>query len=283
MVAVSKEFVPPSSFAKSSHIKLFPGMDPVSKKENIAKLFGFLQSYTIHEAQKTAQAFKDLSMGTNEGRGKAIRRILSVQASNMFYMVMMRMMADAWKELADDDDDDTAKEIGKALTNWTDDFGSLWLGNNLSLLLGPYGSAFRGLYSLVSGAAVTALKGSEQEENIQALNKYVNEGLYTQPITDRSTSADMLRIVPGIGSLASTALKAVGSSGRLVSGKVKEGQKENEALTLLQGLNMAASMALPNPLTPSIDKYLGARKAESPSPWVTLVTKTKIDIRLSSK
>jgi hypothetical protein len=262
---LSKEFVPSSAFAQSSHTKLVPFTEGtkslLSKKKWVAKMFGFLQSYTIHEATKTAQAFKDLALGTNEGRVKAAQRIASVQISNAVYMVGMSMLAQAFKEISDDDDEPWDEEAKKVLSTWTDDLGSMFVGNNLSLLTGRYGPIFRALIAVSLGIAKTALKDSEQKENVEKLAQYANEGLYTNPVTDKSTGTDWLRLVPAIGSTGATLLRGTYSTAK-VSNELLQGKdpEEKDRLLALQMLNILASMAIRNPITPSLDKYLSAKR-----------------------
>jgi hypothetical protein len=262
---LSRQFVPSSPFAQSSHTKLLPFTKDtkslLSKKKIVAKIFGFLQSYTVHEATKTAQAFKDLALGTNEGRAMAARRIASVQISNMVYMIGMSMLAQAYKEIADDDDEPLEEEVKNVLSTWTSDLGSMFVGNNLSLLTGRYGPLFRALVAVSLGLGKTVFKNSDQKENIEKLAKYANEGLYTNPVTDKSTGTDWLRLLPGIGSTGATLLRGVGSSGQLANDLIqgKESEKK-DVLMAMQALNAVVSMAAPNPVTPSLERFLSAEK-----------------------
>jgi len=266
-VQLYKQFVPQSPFSQSASTKLLPFVSGqqslISKKSTISKVVNFLQSYTIHESLKTANALRDLALGTNEGRVMAARMLVSVQVSNLVYMAGMSIMAEAFRQLGDDDDEPWDEEVYKILTAWTDDIAALMVGNNISLLVGRYGALFRSMLALTMGAAKTLAKDSEVEAIIEQMSKYASEGLYVEPVNQKSTGEKWMRLIPAVGSTSADLLKGTDSALRLAN-KAASGDDLTDAkkdqILAMQLMVTALSLAIPNPVTPTIDKYLRGKR-----------------------
>ena len=262
-----RQFVPQSTFAQAASTKLVPFLSGkkqlVSKKKTVAKVFSFLQNYTVHESLKAGQALKDIALGTNEGRVNAARRLASVIVSNTMYAVGMSMLAQAFKEIGDDDDEPWDEEVKNVLSAWTDDLGAMMAGNATSLLMGRYGSVMRTILPVIMGIVKVAGKDSEAEQYIDSLYKYMQEGLYTSAITTRDTGKKWLKLIPAIGKVAADIGEGELAVAQLYNDYLNDNESKAKDITqAYQLLITAFTLMVPNPVLPTIDKWIRGQKSQ---------------------
>ena len=262
-----RQFVPQSTFAQAASTKLVPFLTGTkqlySKKETVAKIFSFLQNYTVHESLKAGQALKDIALGTNEGRVMAARRLTSVIVSNTMYAVGMSMLAQAYKEIGDDDEEPWDEEVKNVLSAWTDDLGAMMAGNATSLLMGRYGSVMRTILPIIMGLVKVAGKDSEAEAYIDGLYKYMQEGLYTSAITTRDTGKKWLKLIPAIGKVAADIGEGELAVAQLYNDYLNNNESKAKDITqAYQLLITAFTLMVPNPVLPTFDKWIRGQKAK---------------------
>lgn len=258
-----------STFMAPSKTKITPlDTELTDKKTVVAKMFGFMQSFTTNEAAEVMQSFRDLAYNTNEGRVKAARRIGAMGMSNYVYMNGAMVMMNMLRAAVDDD-----KELEDLLAEQfaPEKQFEILLASMGSLAVGRYGNLVRPILTLMLSGMYDILdKGGfsnqdELKEDLDVLNDISNTTFYTgyKPLNLRYDKPDKaLRLIPTIGDALGDAV-VLGNSITDLMNKDPDTMADDERATydMLILLNKTAAFAYKNPVSPTLDRLLRAKKS----------------------
>jgi hypothetical protein len=258
-----------STFSAPSHTKLVPFKDVglINKKSAVAKVFGYMQSFTINETAEMVDSFRDLALGTNEGRVKAARRMAALSASNYAYMNGALFMLNVLRAAADDE-----KELEDLLAEQfsLDKQWKVLLASMGSLVVGRYGNLIRpvvtlwiaDLYNILSKSDV----GNKEElkGDLDVINDLANTMFFTgtKPLNvNRDSPTRILRLIPTLGDALADAVESGKTLTDLV---VKDPEsmddKERAQWDALLMMNQGIALMYPNPISPSAERIMKAKK-----------------------
>jgi hypothetical protein len=256
-----------STFAAPSHTKFVPFKDVglVEKKSAAAKVFGYMQSFTINETAEMIDSMRDLALGTNEGRVKAARRLAALSASNYAYMNGALFLLNSLRAAFDDE-----KEIEDLLAeqfSW-DKQWKVMMASMGSLLVGRYGNLFRPIVTLLLADAYNIWRKSgqdpEHKADLDMINDLSNTMFFTgnKPMNlQRESPERALRLIPTLGD----ALADMVESGKTLTDLVIKDpesldDKERATWDALIMVNQYLALLYPNPFSPSLERIFKAKK-----------------------
>lgn len=263
-----------TTFMAPSKTKITPlDTQLTDKKAVVAKMFGFMQSFTTNESAELMQSFKDLAYGTNEGRVKAARRMAALGMSNYVYMNGALVMLNMLRAAVDDEEEfiDLLEEQFSAKKQF-----EILLASFASLAVGRYGNLVRPILSLALAGMYDILKRGEFDnpeelkEDLDAISDITNTSFYTgyKPLNLRYDKPDkVLRLIPTLGDALGDAV-VLGNSVTDLMNKNPETMEEVERAQydMLILLNKTAAFAYKNPVSPTIDRLLRAKKSSISNP-----------------
>lgn len=233
------------------------------KGSGVSQLYGYMQSFTFNETAQAIDAFRDMFLGTNQGRGKAFRKVLALSLSNYMYSNIGLMFYQISRAMADDDE-----TIMEALREHFAPENQLkvMLGSMAALMTGRYGNVARPIISIGLGVYEDFIKktdvSDEVKDNFESIKKSAEVALFARPMPARSGRASQYleTMIPVLGEVASDVLDAGVSVTDFIAKKDKVGwektlsPEEKEFWMILNLSNQILAFAYPNPYSPSIDR-----------------------------
>lgn len=246
-----------------------------AKGKTITDLLYYMQSFNQNELEQVKDSMYKIKTGNSREKAQGMRDITSILASNYIYiqsgLVLNAVMQGLIKNAFGDDDDNVRKELENYYNK------NMNTENKLKSLASSFVNLATGKNNNIAKALATVSlemikqygteTGLNKDSDFKKKHEFIKEFAYntyyaTTPSDVRRPDAVMAALIPAVGELYGTFTDMGYNVIKIATKPYSELTDETEKYIwdLMNTVNMTISLLYPNPLTPTIDKFLKQKK-----------------------